>query len=110
MLIVPSIDFLIVCASLCHCEHYLTHLTVHKAIELAELSRNDKKDHVSQMSLSESSAPAEPWPTVCVCKCARYLVRTVWYVHSYRLGQAVRVFLQRRLVTVTALKSQGTWP
>ncbi len=56
------------CVSLCHCEHYLTHLTVHKAIQLAELSRNDKKDHVSQMSMSERSALAEHWPTVCVCK------------------------------------------
>lgn len=78
------------CVSLCHCEHYLTHLTLHKAIELAELSHNDKKDHVSQMSMSESSALAEPWPVcVCVCvhKCTRYLVGTVcWHVHSYRLS------------------------
>ncbi len=41
---------------------------MHKAIELAELSRNNKKDHVSQMSMSERSAPAEHWPAVCVCK------------------------------------------
>lgn len=56
--------------TLCYSEHYLTHLTLHKAIELAELSRNDKKDHVSQMSMSESSALAEPWP-VCVCVCSK---------------------------------------
>jgi len=54
--------------ALCHCEHYLTHLTSHKAIELVKLSNNDKKDQVSQMSTSESSVLAEPCP-VCVCVC-----------------------------------------
>lgn len=51
--------------SLCLRKHYLTHLTVHKAIELAGLSRNDKEDRVSQTAMSERSALDEPWPCVC---------------------------------------------
>lgn len=89
------------CVSLCH---YLTHLTLHKATELVELSRNDKKDHVSQMSMSESSALAEPWP---VCVCVFTSVQDIWFVQYAGMciltDLAVRVLLQRRLVTVTAL-------
>lgn len=96
--------------SLCHCEHYLTHLTLHKAIELAELSRNDKKDHVSQMSMSESSALAEPWPEY-VYVCVFTSVQDIWFVQYAGMciltDLAVSVLLQRRLVTVTAVKSPG---
>lgn len=76
----------------CHFKHYLPHPTVPKANELAELSCNDKRDHVSQMSMSERSALSELWP-VCsqVCKVSSaYSMLACTCTKTQR--QTVRVF------------------